>query len=281
MAVSKVSDLNSLFNSIYERSLFVARERNLMLPLVTQASAVGFMDRVIPIRTQITAQVKPEGIDFASPTTFGKTEKARVTPSVNMAQVILTDEQIATDPDSARDDAVMELSGAIATKLDKDIAANFSSFTVDKGPGAGQAATIAKFAAAVSVLRNNLTMNPIVTVIHPYAWHDVWVLLGQPAATYVLLGEVANEALRSFYVGNWLNIQWFTSINVPISGTDATGAIFNREALIFDSREAPTLEPERDASLKGWELNFSAAYGTAVRRDEFGVKYTSDITEPA
>ena len=281
MAVSKVSDLNSLFNTIYERSLFVAREMNLMSGLVTQASATGFMNRVIPIRTQVSAVTKAEGVDFVNPTTFGKSALATITPAVKMAQVILTDEQIATDPESARDDAVTELSAAIATKIDVDIASDFTSFTTDKGDGAGQAATLDNVATGIAVLRKNLAMNPIYFVLHPYAWMDIWRLLGQPAATYMLLGDVANEALRSFYVGNWVGIQWFTSVNVPTSSTDAIGAIFNREALIFDSREAPTLEPERDASLKGYELNISAAYGHGVRRNVFGVKFTTDITEPA
>ena len=45
MAVTTVSDLNGLFNTIYERALFVARERTLMASLVDVRGATGWMDR--------------------------------------------------------------------------------------------------------------------------------------------------------------------------------------------------------------------------------------------
>jgi hypothetical protein len=95
------------------------------------------------------------------------------------------------------------------------------------------------------------------------------------------LGEVANQALRDFYVGSWLNIQWFTSANITIdASTDTCSGVFNPGALGFDVREAPNLEPERDASRKAWELNVSASYAKGVIRNAFGVKYTADATEP-
>ena len=43
MAVTQLSDLNSLYNTIYERAVFVAREANLMTGLVTNVSASGWM----------------------------------------------------------------------------------------------------------------------------------------------------------------------------------------------------------------------------------------------
>ena len=45
MAISTVSDLNSLFNLIYEDAVFVAREQNLMVNLVRNFSARGWMSR--------------------------------------------------------------------------------------------------------------------------------------------------------------------------------------------------------------------------------------------
>jgi hypothetical protein len=280
MAITKSSDLNSLFNSIYEDSIFVAREQNVMTNLVFNYSATGWMARVIPQRASITAQAVAEGVDFSNPTTFSKSTLATLTPGEKMCQVLLTDIDIETDPENARTDAATEMGGAIATKIDKDLITLFASFSTDKGPGAGQTATLAKFAAAISVLRQNLVPNPIKIVLHPYCWHDIFIELGQPAATKVLLGDVANEALRSFFVGDWLLADWFVSANIIASGTDAVSGIFNPQALAFDSRKPPTMEAERDASLRAWELNMVAGYAYGVRRSTFGVKYTSDVTEP-
>jgi hypothetical protein len=281
MAISTVSSLNSLFAALFEDALFVAREANMMTNLVTNYNATGWMNRSVSIYPTVSAVAVAEGTDFASPTTFTKTSLATLTPNEVIAQVILTDRRIDTDPDDARRDAAQELGNAVATKIDVDLVGEFTNFTTDKGPGAGSAATIATFAAGISVLRNALAPNPIYVVAHPYHWHDIWTELGQPAANQAFLGDVANEALRSFYVGSWTNASWFVNANISVdTDSDAISAMFNPGGLAFDSRKAPTLEPERDASLRAWELNLSAGYADGVRRDAFGVKYTADATEP-
>lgn len=282
MAVSTVSDLNSLFSDIFEDARFVAREANVMTNLVRTYSATGFMDRKISEYPEIDAQVKPEGQDFAAPTTFDKTLKATLSPFTIMSQVILTDERLSTDPGNARQDAATEMGNSISTKIDTDLTGLFSSFTKDVGPGAGGTATIAKFAVGVSVLRNNTAPNPIYVVAHPYHWHDVWIELGQPASNFALLGDVANQALRDFFVGRWINVMWFVSSNIAVDASDdAVSGMFNSGAIGFDVREAPTLETERDPSKKAWELNMSASYAKAVIRDAFGVKFTADASEPS
>lgn len=281
MAITQLTSLNSLFNTLYEDALFVAREANIMTNLVTSYSATGWMNRVIPTRPQISAVGVADGVDFASPTTFGRTTLATLTPGEVIAQVVLTDQDIDTDPDDARRDAAIELGNAVATKIDTDLVGDFSSFTTDVGPGAGQSATISDFAAGIAILRNAKAPNPIYVVAHPFHWHDVWILLGQPGANQALLGDVANQALRDYFVGRWVNVLWFTNANIAIDGSDdAISGLFNPGALAFDSRRAPRLEPERDASLRAWELNMTAGYAHGVRRDTFGVKYTADATTP-
>jgi len=280
MAITKVSDLNSLYNSIYEDAIFVAREQNIMTNLVKNYSATGWMNRVIPQYAQVTAQSVNEGVDFANPTTFSKTPLATLTPGEVMAQVLLTDRDVETDPDDARQSAATELGNAIATKIDTDLVGLFSGFSSGKG-SAGNSLTIAKCAAAISKLRTNKVMNPIYVVLHPYGWHDVWVELGQPAANQAFLGDLANEALKAFFVGQMLAAQWFTSANISIDGSDdAIGAAFNRGALGFDSRKAPYLETERDASRRSTELNMVAGYAYGEVRDDHGIKLTHDATEP-
>lgn len=280
MAITKIADLAGLYNLIYEDAIFVAREMNLMVGLVKNFSATGYMARKGTIRPQITAVVKAEGDDFQSPTTFGQALKWTLTPTVSFSQVLLTDEDVQTDKDSAVQDAAQELGGSIATKIDVDLVTLFISLTTGKG-SAGSALTINNVAAALSYLRTQHAPAPLYVILHPYGWHDIWALLGQPAATMPFLGDLANQALKDFYVGSWLNAQWFTSANIAIdSGDDAVGAVFHRSSLGFDSREAPSLEPERDASRKATEMNMSAGYAVGILRQEFAVKLTHDATEP-
>lgn len=111
---------------------------------------------------------------------------------------------------------------------------------------------------------------------------DIWVELGQPASNKAFLGDVANQALKDFFVGSFLNMNWFVNANISVDGSDdAISGIFNPGALAFDSRKAPTLEPERDASLRAWELNMVGGWAHGVRRPTFGVKYTADAATPS
>lgn len=279
-AVSKVSSLNSLFNTIYEDALFVARDTALMASLVTPYSAQGYMNRVLSTYPQITAQDVAEGVDYSNATEWTKTASVTLTPGEKMAQAVLTDARQQTDPENARTTVSRELGLAIAEKIDTDLLGDFASFTTDKGT-ANTSLTIAISAAALAKLRNNKARGPFSFVLHPYGWHDIWVELGQPAATQSMLGDVANEALREYFVGRFLAANWYTSANISVDGSaDAISAVFSRDALALDTREAPTLEPERDASLRAWELNMHAGYAHGVIRADHGIKLTHDATEP-
>lgn len=282
MAVTTSADLNGLFNDIYEQSLFVAREMNIMTSLVTVYNATGYAPRKISQRPQLIAENVAEGVDYANAQTFDKTLLATLTPGEVIAQSILTDVDVETDPDAARQQCVQELGGAVATKIDTDICSDFSSLTADVGPGAGGTATLAKFAVGVSRLRNAKIPNPIYVVLHAFHWHDIWVELGQPATNQAFLGDLANQALRDFFVGRFINVDWFVNANIAVDGSDdAVSAIFNRQALAFDSRKAPAMEPERDASLRAWELNMVGGYAHGVRRATYGYYYTADASTPS
>jgi len=283
MAVTQLSDLNSLFNTIYERAMFVAREANLMTGLITNKSATGWMDRNVSIRPQVSAVSVGETEDFNSPTTFGKSTLATISPGEIAAQVVLTDRDMETDPDGARSDAEFELGMSVATKIDTDLVGLFSSFSTDKGDGGGGTATFENFAAGCAVVRNNSKGsdgNPV-AVLHPYQWHDLWLELGKPAATYPNLSDVTTQALRDYYVTSLLGgVRIFTSSNIT-SGTAAVGGIFTRNAIWLDTRRPVRMEPERDASARAWELNINAGYGYGLVRSTYGVKFTTDASEPS
>lgn len=285
MAITKTSDLNSLYNQIYERALFVLRETNLMINLVSNYSSNNFYTRNITTRPTLTVETATEAVDYTNAQSFGKSLVGTLTPYEKMTQVIITDIELMNDPDPTASDASQEMGAAMAQNIDKDLLNLFSSLSTDVGPGAGQAATLAKIAAGINVLQTRFANQdgPINVVLHPYHWHDIWVLLGQPVATAAFLGDIANQALRDYFVGNWLGVRWFTSANITIDGSDdAISGIFTQSALAFDSRIAPYMEAERDASLRATEWNFVCAYAVGLgKRPTLGVKYTADATTPS
>ena len=279
--VSTISSMNSLFSDIYDDTLFVASESTLMAALVTPYSASGMASRYVGIYPQATASVVPEGEAYSTPVNWTKTTQMTITPFKIKTQVILTDERVETDPEDARRAASIELGNAIAKKIDQDLLALFSSFDTDLG-AAGSAMTIGRVAAAIAILRNNAMIGTgIYCVQHPYHWFDIWNALGQPTANQAFLGDLANQALRDFYVGNWINASWFLSSNIAVdTSDDGVSGVFSREALALDTRKPLTMEPDRDADRDAWKLNMSAWYGKAVRRSGYGVAITADATEP-
>ncbi len=110
MAITKYSDISSFVASIYERSLFVVRETNLMANLVTNYSAQGWMTRTFSTRPQVTAETVSDGVDYSNATSFGKSSVGTLTPTEAIAQVIPTDQNVETDPDGARNDAAKSAS---------------------------------------------------------------------------------------------------------------------------------------------------------------------------
>jgi len=282
MTITKLTDINSYINTIYEDALFVAREQNLMAALVTPYSAKGFMARTIPIRAQATAASVADGVDYSNPTTGSKSTEATLTPGEVIVQYLLTDQTMETSPEDEKRAAALESGGAIAEKIDTDLLGDFSSFDIDLGPGAGTAADLQSFADCIVTIRANKGRGKINIVAHPYHWHDIWTELGQPAATYDFLGDIANEAMKDYFVGMFLGARWFSSANISIDASDdAVSGAFTREALALDTRRAPRMEAERDASLRATELNLTAGYAHGVVRGEWGAYYTADATAPS
>lgn len=284
MAITTTTDLNGLYNDIYERAIFVLRESNLMIQLVSNYSANNFYTRNITTRGQFTVETVSEGVDYTNAQSFGKTLVGSLTPQERMIQAVITDIEIMNDPDNTVADASQEMGAGMAAKIDTDLLGVFAQFTTDKGPGAGSVSTLASVAAGIAVVQNRFGLQDgvINVVLHPYQWHAIWKLLGQPTANQALLGDLANQALKDYYVGNFVNARWFTSSNISIdSNADAVGGIFTQSSIAFDSRIAPYMENERDASLRATEMNFVAAYAVGLgKRPTLGVKYTADATEP-
>lgn len=281
MAITLTTN-NALLKNIEEDSLFVLREETVMTSLVTVWNHSGYATVEVGIWAQATAQEVGEGVDFANPTTGAKTSKATFTPKEAMAQYLLTDRAVQTEtPGNLQQAAAMEIGSAIAQKVDTDLLGNFSSFSSGAG-SAGSALTITKTGVAIALLRNNNVRGQLSGVLHPYHWHDLWVEMGQPSANQAFLGDVANQALRDSFVQRWNGINWYISSNISVDASDdAYSAIFARDAMAFDLREAFSIRPERDESLRAIELNGHIGYAEGILRNESGAYLLADAATPS
>jgi len=281
MTITQFTSISAFVNDIYERSLLVAREGGLMPSLVSNYSAQGRMLRKFNTRPEVSYETVADAVDYANPTHFNKTLVGTLTPGEVIAQFILTDANVESDPDGARNQAAQELGEAAAKKVDVDLCGVFGSFATDTGT-AGSAFTTTILAGAISRLRAaHAPIGGLRAVLHPYHWHDIFLETGVPAATYANKDSMTARALQDYWMGSYLGIPIYTSNNVALTSTNAISGVFAPQAVAFDVRRAYRLEPERDASLRAWELNATMVYAFGLgERPTWGIKMTSDATAP-
>lgn len=277
---SKVSDLNSLYPNIYDDTLFVARDNTLMAGLVSQVTGSTYAVRYVPIYNEISASTVSEG---GTPSTQQLTKGTAdsITPQTIAVKVPLTDERIMTDPDSAPAAVSMEGGMAIAKKVDQDLLGEFANFTQDFGT-AGSALTVRRCAAAVAYIRAQNSMSIPAAVLHPYTWYSVYNELTQNGATTraANAADTVNQAMRDFWVNDFQGAQWYTSSNLG-TGTAVVNGIFNREAILLDTRTPLDMEVIRDPDSRSFYYYFNMRYGMGTPRSTFGCKLTATASVPS
>lgn len=280
-AIGQVSDISSYINTIFENALFVARDNNLMVPLVTT-----FGDRR-GIATRENSTYGTAVIDTVADTddlagqAFTPSSLATITPVEKGGQFLLTDQRLESDPFTLANDASRELGMAMATKMENDLLLTFASLTGGTIGGAGTAITWGHFNAMLSQLRNQKAPLPYAFVCHSYHWHRLANAVTPATATQTNAPLFQDEVLRMFWVRTVGPVDIYVTSNLNVDGSDdAYCAMFSRPAIALDVRRAPRLEPQRDASRRAIELNMTSLYATGVWRPKFGIQATFDASTP-
>tara|TARA_R110000737_G_scaffold274418_1_gene281336 strand:+ start:894 stop:1727 length:834 start_codon:yes stop_codon:yes gene_type:complete len=274
MASTTSTTLDDLFVNIVAQARFTAEEESLMLGLVTQYNIQSTAGKVVqvPKYSNITAAAVAEGTDLSS--TAVSTSKVDISIGEVGAQVVLTD--MATyGADSPASAMGTILGSAIATKMDVDLIALFTGLSDSLGT-AGAEITVADLFKASAKLRANKVRGAINAVIHPY---QAYALKANLTNTFANPNgaDLQNEAMRTGYVGTIAGINIYESANIAIDGAgDAIGAVFAPEAFAIAIKRDFNLAPQRDESLRAWELNATAVYGVAELDDTYGVKVLAD-----
>jgi hypothetical protein len=115
----------------------------------------------------------------------------------------------------------------------------------------------------------------MVAVLHPEIAYDLKSALttqGNVAFTGGAYGEVANEAMRSGYVGMLAGIPIYETSNIAFTTNagDFNGAVFHRDALGLAMIGDITIETERRASYLGTDIVGACHYGTGIIQNNYG-----------
>jgi hypothetical protein len=274
MAASTTSTLDDLFVNIVAQARFTAEEQSLLRNLVTiyNIDAQPGVTVQVPKYPAIAAAGLTEGTDMSSTTV--STSSVSITVGEVGAQVLLTD-MAAMGAGNPADELGTVLGNAIATKMDTDIIAKFDGFSTSLGATTTELTAAYLFQAAAT-LRANKAPGRLVGVFHPY---QTYALKANLTNTFANPngGDLQNEAMRNGYVGTIAGIDIYESANVAVDGSgDAKGAIFAPEAIAVAMKRDFTIEPQRDASNRAWELNATAIYGVGELDDSYGVEMYFD-----
>ena len=274
MAATTSTTLDDLFANIIAQARFTAEEQSLMMGLVTQYNIANEAGKTvqIPKYPAIAATDLTEGTDMSSTTV--STSSVTVTVGEVGAQVVLTD-MAAFGAGNPAVELGTVLGNAIATKMDKDLIGLFSGFTASLG-SAGTELSVADLFKAQATLRAAKVTGNIVAVVHPFQAYSIKSNLTSTFAD-PNGGAAQNAAMINGYVGTIAGIDVYESANLTIDGSgDAVAAVFAPEALAIAVKRDFGIESQRDASLRAFELNATAAYGVAELDDSFGVKLLGD-----
>ena len=281
--INRYSDISGYVQTIYEDALAVARDNVIVTNLV---QGFGDRDGLAPRTNSRYAGTitltQVEDVDDLTSQAYNPSTYKTITPAEFAGQVFITDTRRRNDPFMVEQETRNEFGLAQAAHVERNLIGNFSSLTAGTAGGGGTAPKWSTWYVALAMARKTNRAGDWACVMHP----DAWFHLGTAAA---LQGNVSqanapdfqNEAMRQFWMGRVQGVDIYTSTYCNNGGTAIYGALFQRDAIALDMRVPFTIEPERDASRRGWELNASMTYGHGVWRPEYGIALLGDATLPA
>lgn len=274
MAATTSTTLDDLFVNIIAQARFTAEEQSLMMGLVTRYDIGADAGKTIqvPKYPAIAAADLTEGTDMSSTTV--STSSVTISVGEVGAQVVLTD-VAAMGAGNPAEELGTVLGNSIATKMDQDLIALFDGFSSSLG-AAAQEITVADLFKAAATLRAAKVTGPMAAVVHPFQAYQLKANLTNTFAN-PNGGDAQNTAMVNAYVGTIAGIDVYESANITVDGNDdAKGAVFAPEALAIAMKRDFQIEPQRDASLRAFELNATAVYGVGELDDSFGVEMLFD-----
>jgi hypothetical protein len=279
MAGSTTATLDDLLPSIIQEAMFVAQEQSIMRGLVRNYSLAPGQGKVVsvPIYPKQTAAALTEGEEISN--TAVSTTSATMTVATNAIRSMVTDLARTASASNVVADIGRLFGEAIAAKMDKDLLALFSGFSV----GAGDASTTlsaATIATAVAKLRAvGVPSNDLAIVLNPYVAYDLKSNLTNAFANPGA-GMIQNDAMKQGFLGMLFGCPVYETANLVDTGTagDYVGAVFHRDALGLATIGDITIETQRRASYLGDDIIASCHYAVGELYDGYGVKITADST---
>ena len=273
---STSSTLSELYTEIVAEAQFVASEQSIMRNLVRNYAITGGGKAVeVPIYAAVSAAAVNEATDLSN--TAINPSSQTITASEVGIMTTLTDLARNAAPRNVAADIGRLFGEAIAKKQDQDLIALFDGFSSAVGDGTSAINAAAIFNALSTLRENALNINECAVVLHPKIAFDLKANLTNTFAN-ANANDLANEALRSGFVGSLAGMNVFETSNMSNTGNagDYKGGAFHRDAIALAEMQGLKIETQRDASLRADEIVATAVYGVGEIHDTYGVELHHD-----
>ena len=277
MAVSNTTTLNDLLPAITAEALFVASEKSIMRGLVRNYTLNAGQGKTVtvPIYPKVTAAGLTEATAPSSTTV--STDGATLTVAEAGLFATVSDMALMASNSNVVADLGRLFGEAIARKIDVDLMALFMGFSTNTVGGTTTTATPALIFQAIAKLRSQGydTSNDCAIVLHPNVAYDIASTLTSTFAAPA--SAVGNSALENGFMGMLGGVPVYQSSLVPVeTGSSAAGdyacGIFHKDALGLAIMKDITIETQRQAAARGYDIVGSAIYGVGELYDNAGVR---------
>ena len=294
MAITKVEDLGDTIPTIIEEAQFIRQFKAVMRGLAWTIRKGKGSTVNVPYMSEVTSNQLQEGIDMTGSETLVDTN-VQITPNEKGLKVILTDSVIEDDNEDLKRAAGALMGDAYEKKLDQDLFARLDNGTTSLG-GSGTTLTMGHVAAARALLAGNPTSaggpapTPYACVLHPFVELDIIDVVTPvlPAAGTTQSfgdGPLTADILRNYSVGRLFGMPVILDGNTnPDASSNIKQGVFStgkNGGIIYVPAREPTVEPQRDASLRGWELNYVGRYGVGNWFNGYTVELYTDASSPS
>lgn len=270
--LTNTTSLNDLLPSIVAEALFVASEKSIMRGLVRNYTLAPGQGKTVtvPIYLKMTASALTEA---TAPTQEQVvTDGATLTISEVGLTATISDLAMMASASNVVADMGRLFGEAIARKMDTDLLALIKSLSTTVG-GASTAATPALLFQAIAKLRSAGydTANDCAIVLHPNVAYDVASVLTSTFAAPASM--VGNDALRNGFMGTLGGVPVYQSSLVETITTagDYACGVFHKDALGLAIMKDISIETQRSALKRGFDIVGSALYGVGELYDTAGV----------
>jgi len=229
----------------------------------------------VPKVGQATMEALTEGIDIVTEQDMGLSYKDIVPGEVG-GKFILTDKLVRQASEDLYRVIGRQLGDGMSRKKETDIIALFSALNGGTTIGKTTATLgLAQAMGCVAWALSNKVPNPISFVHHP---NTISALAKSAsavgAANWSGMSDAGNAILKNFLGINVNGVGFYHSGNITATANIAVGAIFSKAALGIVESLVPTVERERDASLRATEIVMVSDYSCFELDDAYGAPAT-------